>query len=68
MYRALILALCCPIVPATLFAWHPAMAQTGPVPGDEGAIQTYLAMWSRNADCVSACNNDPLIRVIGVQN
>ena len=32
----------------------PAFAQSGPEPGDEGAIQAYLAMWSHNADVTAA--------------
>ena len=52
--------------PCDLFTWcrlttlvallvsSPAMAQIGPVPGDEGAIQSYLGMWSRNADITAA--------------
>lgn len=39
---------------ALLFACSPALAQSGPVPGDEGAIQAYLSMWSHNADVTSA--------------
>lgn len=31
-----------------------ALAQAGPVPGDEGAIGAYLAMWSHNADVTAA--------------
>lgn len=32
----------------------PARAQSGPEPGDEGAIGAYLAMWSHNADVTAA--------------
>ena len=38
------------ILVSALAAAGPAGAQIGPVPGDEGAIQAYLALWSRNAD------------------
>jgi hypothetical protein len=31
-----------------------AMAQTAPAPGDETAIQSYLAMWSRDSDINAA--------------
>ena len=41
-------------VVATLVGGGAACAQAGPGPGDEGAIQAYLAMWSRNADVTSA--------------
>ena len=30
------------------------MAQVAPVPGDEGAIQAYLTMWSRNSGITAA--------------
>lgn len=32
----------------------PVRAQQGPVPGDESAIQAYLALWSHNADVTAA--------------
>ena len=37
-----------------ILACGPALAQNGPEPGDEGAIQAYLAMWSHNADVTAA--------------
>ena len=37
-----------------MLAGSPASAQNGPEPGDEGAIQSYLAMWSHNADVTAA--------------
>lgn len=40
-----------------LAAVSSAFAQAGPVPGDEGAIQAYLAMWSHN-DAVTAAAVD----------
>ena len=39
---------------AGILACGPAVAQSGPVPGDEAAIQSYLALWSRNADVTAA--------------
>ena len=42
---------------ATLLTYSPALAQNKPVPGDEGAIQAYLAMWSHNADVTAAAVN-----------
>lgn len=42
------------ILLATLLACSPALAQSGPEPGDEGAIQAYLGMWSHNADVTAA--------------
>ena len=39
---------------SALLACNPALAQNGPVPGDEGAIQSYLTMWSHNADITAA--------------
>ena len=42
------------LVAATLAACVPAYAQSGPVPGDEGAIQAYLALWSHNGDITAA--------------
>ena len=37
-----------------ILAFSPALAQNGPEPGDEGAIQAYLAMWSHNAEVTAA--------------
>lgn len=45
------------MLPAALVACSCAFAQNGPEPGDEGAIQAYLAMWSHNADVTAAAVN-----------
>ena len=52
--HALDLASCRLTITAFLLACGPAVAQTGPVPGDESAIQAYLAMWSRNSEVTAA--------------
>ncbi len=38
------------LIMAALAVAGPVFAQAGPVPGDEGAIQAYLALWSHNSD------------------
>lgn len=53
MHKRLIRLISLTLLTAIL-TFSPALAQNGPEPGDEGAIQAYLAMWSHNADVTAA--------------